>query len=331
MNSADPPAFVSQDIHQHHTDGPKYKFDHAIGKWRHGFDICKGADNNTFEPQNEFWATDCKGGFKGSTRVRCKDAQSFRVLNVLYAKDAFQVYFIEGIAKAVVDVDTFEVLDSGKYNKDNGTNFPSFFGFARDRFNVYVHHFFSGKPKILRGANRNTITILDYGFAKDDRYVWREMWRLKKADPQTFEVINHLYSKDQKRAFYCESPLPKSDPKSFELIDKWTAVDDQHVYMQRELIQGADSKTYAVDSSNPYNGRDASKIFVHGNCVEGADLETFSEIGTLYYRDKNTIYYSHKPIPGVDADSFEMIQGHIGAARDRYRKYQDGKPLEGDA
>src|SRR6266566_3314362 len=157
---------------------------------------CKDADVGTFTPKKNIWATDSEGLFKQDARVRVADPQSVRVLNLLFAKDDQQVYYIMGVAKDIVDVSTFSVLDAGQYVREDGTERR--FGFARDRQNIYAHDFFSGKPKVVKGASPITFSRLKYGFAKDDKQVWIESQRIKRADPLSFEVINNLYSKDQK-------------------------------------------------------------------------------------------------------------------------------------
>jgi DKNYY family len=226
---------------------------------------CKGADVATFSPKNNVWATDSKGLFKQNVRVKVADPNSIRVLNLLFATDDQQVYYIMGVAKDIVDVATFDVLDAGQYVRENGAERR--FGFGRDSQNVYAHDFFSGKPKVLKGASPATFARLIYGFAKDDKQVWVESQRIKRADPVSFEPINSLYSRDQKHAYYCESALPEADPSTFGVIGDVTAIDRSHVYFMRDVIAGADPDTYRIDPDEPRNGRDALSEYSWGKVV----------------------------------------------------------------
>jgi hypothetical protein len=305
---------------------PTDEYTHLSGSWHWHGKECRGADDASFVPHNNVWATDKKGLFKQDARVRVKDPASCQVLNLLFAKDIQQVYYIMGTAKAIEDVATFEVLDSGRYlYPDEGERR---FGFARDKKNVYCHDFFSGAPKILKGANRDTFRRLDYGFATDDKYVWREFSRIPKAEPKTFTVIDDLYSKDSRHVFYDASSLEAADSKSFEVIARTTAIDATHVYFQRHLLQGADPNTFGLDPPPSFVGRDATRVFWGSQLVEGAGPDTFEQIGdSAYYRDKHTIYYFYEPIEGVDVASFELVDNAGSRARDKHREYRDGEPI----
>jgi len=284
---------------------------------------CKGGDRETFVPRNNVWATDKKGLFKQDVRVRLRAPSTREVLNLLFAKDSRQVYYIEGVAKAIVDVASFEVLDPGCYPHPDG--FMQHFGFACDKVNVYSHHFISGAPKVLRGANRNTFRHLDYGFAADDKSVWYESYRIKKADPGSFMIIDNLYSRDVKNVFYGESLIAGADKQSFEVIARRTAVDAQHVFHCSQPIPGADPNSFGMDADGSFVGRDATHVFIGDKLVHGADPDTFAQIGdSCYYRDKLTVYHMHEPVAGVDTASFEVI-GHMSLAKDKHWEYSAGK------
>jgi hypothetical protein len=302
----------------------EYEFKDGIWYW-HGR-ICKGADNQSFVPHNNVWATDKKGLFKQDTRVRLRDPATCEVLNLLFAKDSQQVYYIDGIAKGVANVASFEVLDSGCYTTLDG--FVRRFGFARDSMNVYSHDFFSGAPKVLKGADRNTFRRLDYGYAADENSVWNDAYRIKKADPKSFVVIDDAYSQDLRHVYCGDSLIVGADKDTFEIIGFRVAVDAQHVFYGVHVIPGADPNSFGMDPDNSLVGRDATHVFIGEKPVPGADPDTFDRIGdSCYYRDRYTIYHMHEPVAGVDAASFEVI-GHMSRGKDKYREYHAGKPVE---
>jgi hypothetical protein len=189
-------------------------------------------------------------------------------VNLRFAKDSKHVYYIMGIAKDIVDVATFEVLDCGDCDTGRGPYLRLRFGFARDKVNVYTHDFHSGKPKVLKGANRDTFVRLAFAYAKDDKDVWVESYRISRADPATFEPIDHWYSKDAKHVYGGSIALPNADPVTFRVLCREpgsnTAADRLHVYFTRDLIVGADPASYEVDEDDPKKGRDRSGMYVRG-------------------------------------------------------------------
>jgi hypothetical protein len=278
------------------NDGlPTDEYSNLTGSWEwHGYE-CKGADEATFVPRNNLWATDKKGLFKQNTRVRVKDPSSCQVLNLLFAKDGEQVYYIMGISKAVEDVESFEVLDCGQYFTADGTQ--RLYSYARDCRNVYCHEYSSGAPKVLKGADLGTFTRLEYGFAKDYKHVWVTGNRIKMANPATFTVIDDLYSKDDKHAFYDETVLDDANPQSFRPVARTMAVDSNCVYFQR-------------------------------NRIVGADAQSFQPLGDSWYsRDKHAVYYMNEPVQGADPDTFEVEAHTWGRARDKDHQYERGKAI----
>ena len=297
------------------------------GKWFWREYECVGVDPASFVPMNNTWAIDAKGLIKQDKRVRVKDPKTCRVLNLLFAKDDYQVYYIEGVAKEVVDVSTFEVLDAGIYDNGSPAGFGRRFGYARDSQQIYGHDFFSGKPKVVRGADRDTFTRLTFGYAKDHKHVWTQGTRIAGVDPASFEAIDDLYSKDRKRAYYYETPLEESDPATFRPIGDCHGRDAHRVYFQRGFVAGADPETYVCDAYGVHTGRDAKCAFVSGRLVAGADPDTFQDLGSYYYRDTDRAYYGPEAIPGADAKTFSVGGTVGGNARDKYRTYKDGKTV----
>lgn len=305
---------------------PTDEYSHLTGTWCwHGRE-CRGADDATFVPRNNMWATDKKGLFKQDSRVRVKDPAACRVLNFLFATDGQQVYYVMGVAKAIEDVATFEVLDCGQYATDDGSRRS--YGYARDSKNIYGHDYFSGAPKALKGADLATFSRLNFGYAKDATCVWTDGSKIAKADPATFTVIDDLYSKDAKRVYYYCTPLENADPATFRVIARTTAIDTGHVYFQRTLLPGANPATFGMDDDDDWIGRDDHLVFYGPQQVMNADPATFAQIGdSRYYRDKQAIYYMSERVPDADLATFEVVGNSWGRARDKYREYDDGKPV----
>jgi hypothetical protein len=311
---------------QFNDDLPTDDYSHLTGCWCWQGRECRGADDATFVPRNNLWATDKKGLFKQDTRVRVKDPAACRVLNLLFATDGQQVYYVMGVAKAVEDVATFGVLDCGQYLYEDGG--ARRYGYARDSKHGYGHDFFSGAPKALKGADVATFSRLGYGYAKDASCVWRDGDRIKKADSASFAPIDDLYSKDAKHVFYGDTPLEGADPATFRVIARTTGVDARHVYFQRTLLPGANPPTFGMDDDTSWVGRDDNLVFYGPQQVMNADPATFTQIGdSRYYRDKHAIYYLSEQVPDADLATFEVVGNSWSRARDKHREYEEGKPV----
>lgn len=159
-----------------------------------------------------------------------------------------------------------------------------------------------------------------------------------------------------------ENEIGNPDPKTFRLISREAAKDRYNVYVSGEKIDGiADSESfillgdsrYAKDSYNVYYDMDKLKqadptsFFIEQNCfaqdkahlyycgelIEGADLNTFEEMGDGYYKDKDFVFYKYdygrsiRRITGSDSESFKFIEN--GYTRDRNQIYYQGVTLEG--
>jgi len=94
------------------------------------------------------------------------------------------------------------------------------------------------------------------------------------------------------------------------------------------LIDGNVSDNYY------YNGSKTAVIFADmgGECyaigceeVEGADIDTFEPLNSIYARDKNYAYYEHERIAGADANTFKPL-GEIYAS-DKNDVYYRNKRL----
>lgn len=269
-----------------------YHYDYRLRGWYWGDYEIKGHDSLTFTPHNSQWATDKNGLFNQSKRVRVKDPASIQVLNHHFAKDSQQVYYIMGVAKAVLDVASFEVLPEPEHEGESRQCY------ARDRFSVYYADLMSGTPKVLKKADRNTFHIIGDGRGKDQQHVWYGDSLMKGAAPSTFEIIDHLYAKDGRRVYYAEAQLADSDPITFRIIGHATGADKSNVYHFRERILGADPATFEVLDS--HYGKDANNVYFGASQLPHADPATFRVIGWSTGVDKSHVFLSANIVEGAD-------------------------------
>ena len=173
-------------------------------------------DLATLELLNHLWARDKKSVYCAGSRIKA-DRKTFRVLNAIFAKDKDSVYFIEGPAK-YIDASSFEVLDEGMYSTSGYLNEVTYHGYGRDKSNVYFQDMMSGKPRLVRGADRDTFRHVQFSYGVDASYVYREEKRLPKADPKSFQVLTELFSRDKRRVYYGNRPIVDADPETFSFF-----------------------------------------------------------------------------------------------------------------
>lgn len=128
------------------------------------------------------------------------------------------------------------------------------------------------------------------------------------ADSETFEPLTggdgakFSYGKD-KNGIYCNEVLrPDISTKTFK-FNKWTALyayDKKHVYVNCEILEGADLETFVQLGEQSYEShfaKDKNRVYFEGKILKKADPATFSIIYPnidSYSRDQNNLYLNEK-------------------------------------
>lgn len=107
------------------------------------------------------------------------------------------------------------------------------------------------------------------------------------------------------------------------------------VYMQGELIAGADPKTFtAVDDSDGDYYKDKNQVYRYEQILQGADPATFhaaspkKALYRVYWLDHQHVYSSGVLVPEADVKTFEAL-GQGSYARDSKHVFFRGKIVEG--
>ena len=111
--------------------------------------------------------------------------------------------------------------------------------------------------------------------------------------------------------------------------------DEEYVYYRKELVPGADPKTFrAVISGDFYYeyGKDKNSVYWQTKKIEGADPNTFVTIGQQqsyegciagrYSKDSKAVYYEDKIIKDADLSSFTAKIGASAFAQDSKHFYK---------
>ncbi|MCE9688260.1 DKNYY domain-containing protein [Shewanella sp. AS16] len=171
--------------------------------------------------------------------------------------------------------------------------------------------------KILEAANPLTFNGYDgfsgwtYSKAREGDTVYSYNVPLQSVDFASFKPLSDGLGKDKNQIFKRDKViLSAADPETFELLSSQEfARDKDHVY-------------YML-TENPF-------------AIDGADPETFAELGRNYLKDKNNIYYvemyeSVNRLEDADVNSFQVTaydEKTESEAKDNKHYYFHGKILD---
>ncbi|WP_309380099.1 DKNYY domain-containing protein [Cerasicoccus frondis] len=186
---------------------------------------------------SRIWSIDEKHVYAMGSKLRNVSAESFRVLSEVFATDGLDVFYIEGRIKGV-DAETFEACDSGIYCNGPGFNTISHKGYGRDKNSVWFCNSASGKPCIVKRANRDTFVSIDGAYGRDHKNVFRERYALNGADAKTWHKLSKHFSKDREKVFYLSRIIKEADPQSFMTLwpnNSFWAKDKLNFYYQDQI------------------------------------------------------------------------------------------------
>ncbi|WP_299437416.1 DKNYY domain-containing protein [uncultured Aquimarina sp.] len=135
--------------------------------------------------------------------------------------------------------------------------------------------------------------------------------REMKVDMATFQVLGRDYAKDEEYAYFKSRAInsPIHVP-SFQVKSGFMPMDKNHVYILVDDL-------YYLDDS------DAEGFKV----LEGADAETYEQLGFDFAKDKNFIYRNNIKCTEVAHESFEVINYQFCMDAKAVYHYRYGKPL----
>lgn len=174
-------------------------------------------------------------------------------------------------------------------------------GYARDTNYVFL------EGNILEGADAKTFKILEKKYAVDAYHVFHSYSIMTTADPKSFKVLSRNLTEDKKDFYWRREAIHVADKKSFVVLGD---------------IEDDDTK-WAKDKFNAY--------YMGETSVPLADYESFHPIGHYehgvlsgaYAADKYRVYYKDHILEGADPESF--IEVGFGVGQDMHRVYKGWK------
>ena len=212
------------------------------------------------------------------SRIGESDPESFEILNGLFEKDKYSVYWncekIEGV------------------NSSDST----FLGW--DYFKTNEHIYF--EDEIVDGADLETFEELRQAYGKDKNYVYSFGLILEGADPETFEVLGYPLARDKNNVYSTgelEPPIcSKMDPASIEILEYEYYKDKNTAFWYgcSGVIEGSDPDTFEPLSST--YSKDKNNVYTRGRIISEADVASFQlhPDYPTYAFDKNSIFWEEK-------------------------------------
>lgn len=180
----------------------------------------------------------------------------------------------------------------------------------------------------LEMADAGSLKKLGLNHAKDKNHVYSFGQVVEGADPNTFEHIDGQYWKDSSSVFGYKEKFIGAEVQTFKVIDAKSGLtkDAFHTYHHEKII--GDGSAHPYKDFGSYYVSWNNVLFYFGSPVPGADAESFQLLGNDYASDGSHIYVYGKVIEGVDMTSFGILNAS-GCARDATNFYYYGRKDEG--
>jgi hypothetical protein len=251
--------------------------------------ILKDADADTFRVLNAIYAVDKNVAYYNGEVIGGADALSFKSFGKVYATDNKAVYTKGRIIQNIKPV-SFSVL---------GENFVG--GDGRVFYDDYI---FDGE---IVGADLATFQVIDADHGKDSKHVFNKKDVMLGVDPIAFQVSQNVplivksnkvygYTNGKDTVYYSDDYSDildqNFDPALFKELGNHFAKDKNHVYYFGKTVE-LDPATFQVlsdvyqkDKNGVYTTTDVTR-----RVLEGADPATFEALSVVYAKDKGAFYY----------------------------------------
>jgi hypothetical protein len=291
----------------------------------------------------------------GKTPMKNVDMESFELVSELFAKDKNNVYFKGQPLKEKVDLPSFKIVN----NSSLMAHYPV------DKNYVYhVSGLLDYELQIIEGADPLTFHNIDLLWAKDAKHIFYKD-KITPLNINSFEILNGYFCKDAENVYLSDDFLTKIESDAPSTVDfnkdniiydknhlfaltqyykyeknteldvfEWIAkkklhrIEYKNIRTLKNLAYGSyilvDDKVFICSdetlefpaSSFKKLGEDNSpfaiadeKIYFYGLLIPGVDLESFelveSPMANAYYsKDKNSVYFRNTVVSQADPKTF---------------------------
>lgn len=251
--------------------------------------------------------------FFGNEIISDADADTFKVINGILAKDKNNVYF-NGIKVQLLDKIN---LDETRIIYTNDSYSPVYF--LKDKKNIYALYSSSedAEIKILDEVDYNSFKVINTFLMKDKNNLF-----YYEISYNSFNIINTSYdyysydSPNHKFSIKKLNTSPINQIKVLQQDDYTTSTNGIFIQINKDLYILTDEETLKK--------------------LENFDINTFQYLGQRYLKDKNGIYfftYSNRTIKmNVDYNSFKILSNSNSEygkyAKDKNHIYCNGRILK---
>lgn len=207
-----------------------------------------------------------------------------------------------------VDFKTFEIFDE----------WPNYF---HDKNNVYYENKLYQIPlKKIEEADRNSFTLLNSEFSKDNKNVYYYGNKIKDLNSEKFEFEGNNFIKDldivyflknKDKAYALKTEIGKETYEIVPLNVDTKTFKYSNADAYTNGLTTAESNGYLQDKNGVYyfdmnklNKFSSDNIF---SKIEGADIHSFIQLMFGYAKDKDKVYFEGKELKGADVKSFKII------------------------
>ena len=283
-------------------------------------DIIEGADPNTFtqiEHSNDYYK-DKNNVYRNGKALKGADAATFRCLiDTDYAFDKNNIY----CWGKSLDVDPEEYTFLGDYligsNKVyylgslcENINIDSFRlledGYATDG-NIIIYY---GKPvdadiPTFRKFLNSEGTGISYdGQIYTDKNRLYERGKPIEGSGTNSRILkkNHFISNNN--VFCLGVIIPGADAGSFVSLSEYWGKDNQMVYYHTVPVEDVGVDNMILGKYHLINN---GKVFYGTDIISGADAGSFTSLSEYWGKDKQTVYYEHRPLKEADPNTFKLV------------------------
>ena len=245
LKEADPQSFIA--IGNGYAKDKKYAYFEGNSFSVSDLESFKGIDN--------LFSIDNLDVYYAMKRIPGADGKTFEILNSHYAKDSYQYYYY-GFPSEVI---SFPVSFASASMPLEILPFP----YSKNEKNVFYQN------EAVVGLNGDEVTVLDYGYAKDNNKVFYCLEQIKNADPTSFtipeqsrgDLDSELFSFDKNSVYYATKKIVGASPIGFEILGLDYIKDQNHIYYKWSQVAQADLSTF--------------KVYQHGFGDEDAEDKSF--------------------------------------------------------
>ncbi len=149
-------------------------------------------------------------------------------------------------------------------------------------------------------------------------------------------IQNDGYFKNDSYVFYDGNKISVADPISFTIItdDKFYAKDRKHVFYMGKIVKDADPMTFTpikevekdcLDKETSVYWKDKENVYFKAKKIEGSDVGSFQHIMSIYGKDRNHVYYGNTILPKANPEKFRFLED--GIATDETSIFIFNKPV----